>query len=72
MNRIISEKLKFLRNKNNLSQNQLCIKLNENGCIINRCAYANYELGKRTVPYNILVALVKFYGISADYILGIK
>lgn len=72
MNKVISEKLKILRYKNNLSQKQLCDKLNENGCFIKRCAYANYEIGKRTIPYDILVALVNFYGISADYLLGIK
>ena len=72
MNKVISEKLKFLRKKNNLTQTQLCNKLNENGYLIKRCAYANYEIGKRTVPYEVLVALVNFYGTSADYILGIK
>ena len=34
-------------------------------------AYANYELGQRDIPTNILIALAKHYNTSTDYILGL-
>lgn len=33
--------------------------------------YAQYENGKRPLPIEHLVTLCKFYGVSADYILGL-
>ncbi len=34
-------------------------------------AYGNYENGKRALPLEQLVKLCNFYGVSADYILGL-
>ena len=33
--------------------------------------YSRYERGLRDTPTDILIALVKLYNVSADYILGI-
>ncbi len=33
--------------------------------------YARYESGEREVPFNVIVALAKFYEVSADYIAGL-
>ncbi len=33
--------------------------------------YSEYENGKRPLPIEHLVTLCKFYGVSADYILGL-
>ena len=33
--------------------------------------YAQYENGKRPLPIEHLITLCKFYGVSADYILGL-
>ncbi len=33
--------------------------------------YARYESGQRDIPLEHLVALCKFYNVSADYILGL-
>lgn len=33
--------------------------------------YSKYELGKHPLPINHLITLCKFYGVSADYILGL-
>lgn len=34
-------------------------------------AYGHYENGKRALPIEQLFKLCKFYGVSADYILGL-
>ncbi len=34
-------------------------------------AYSHYELGKRDIPTEVLVALAAFYHTSTDYLLGI-
>ncbi|MBQ1279010.1 MAG: helix-turn-helix transcriptional regulator [Clostridia bacterium] len=33
--------------------------------------YSEYENGKRPLPIEHLITLCKFYGVSADYILGL-
>ena len=34
--------------------------------------YARYERGANEMPLRHLIVLCKYYGVSADYILGIK
>jgi transcriptional regulator with XRE-family HTH domain len=34
--------------------------------------YARYERGANELPIRHLIALCKFYGVSADYILGLE
>ncbi len=38
---------------------------------ITKQAYGNYENGKRQLPIEALCKLCIFYGVSADYILGL-
>ena len=38
---------------------------------IDQRVYSNYETGKREIPTRFVVILAKFYGTSADYILGL-
>lgn len=33
--------------------------------------YSEYELGKRPMPIEHIITLCKFYGVSADYVLGL-
>ena len=33
--------------------------------------YSKYELGKHPLPINHLITLCNYYGVSADYILGL-
>ena len=33
--------------------------------------YCLYENGKREIPVSYLCSLAKFYGVSADYLLGL-
>lgn len=59
-------RLKDLREDNDLSQNKISRKLN-----ITQAAYSYYESGKRNIPNEILIKLAKIYNTSTDYILGI-
>ena len=34
--------------------------------------YSRYELGIHEIPVRHVIALCKFYGISADWLLGLK
>ena len=34
--------------------------------------YSEYELGKRAIPIQHIITLCLFYGVSADYILGLQ
>jgi len=38
---------------------------------IKQQVYSRYELGIRALPIEHLIALCKFYQVSADYILGL-
>ena len=33
--------------------------------------YAQYENGKRTIPFDRMVALARYYNVSLDYIAGL-
>ena len=58
------EKLKELRKKNKLTQQQLAQFLG-----ITVSAYGNYELGQREPPIEYLCKLADYFGVSVDYIL---
>ncbi|MBR2040145.1 MAG: helix-turn-helix transcriptional regulator [Clostridia bacterium] len=59
-------RLKDLREDRDLVQKEIAAFLN-----IDQRVYSNYETGKREIPTRFIVALAKFYGTSADYILGL-
>jgi len=59
-------RIRELREDRDLTQRQMAKEL--------RCSqqvYSNYELGQRDIPTDILIALARFYDVSADYILGL-
>lgn len=60
------ERIKELREDNDLKQRQLAKILN-----ISQSTYSSYEVGNREIPIYLLIALVKFYDTSVDYLLGI-
>lgn len=33
--------------------------------------YSSYEIGKRSIPVEVLIKLAKFYGVSMDYLVGL-
>ncbi len=59
------KRLKELRLKNNLTQQNISKKLK-----ISQGLYSSYESGKRKVPIYILSKLAEEYNTSIDYIIG--
>ena len=64
---IFSERLKELRTAANLSQMDLSLKTG-----ISQSAIAKWELGKTEPTATAIITLAKFFGESADYILGLN
>lgn len=62
----ISERIKELREKKNLSSKDLCSLLD-----FNPSTYSKLENEKKSIDVEELKKISEFYGISADYILGI-
>ena len=60
------EVFKNLREDKDLTQTQIAKILN---CKQN--TYAQYELGTRQMPIQAIIKLCLFYGVSADYVLGL-
>ena len=62
--RTFIEKLRGLREDNDLTQQQIADVLGTS-----QTMYARYERGANEMPIRHLVALCKFYNVSADYFL---
>lgn len=60
------ERMRALREDNDLTQTTVAKMLG-----IAQTTYSQYELYKRPMPIEYLVALCKYYGVSADYMLGL-
>lgn len=60
------ERIRALRQDNDLSQREIAEMLG-----IAQTTYSQYELYKRPMPIEYLVALCKYYHVSADYMLGL-
>lgn len=63
----MNERLKLLRNQKGVSQKIVAEKIG-----VTLSAYSNYEQGIREPNIEIIIALCKYYDVSADYLLGIK
>lgn len=59
------DRLRGLREDNDLTQSQIANILGTS-----QTMYARYERGANELPIRHLIALCKFYNVSADYILG--
>ncbi|MBD5099321.1 MAG: helix-turn-helix transcriptional regulator [Clostridiales bacterium] len=59
-------RIRELREDSDLTQAQVAHALN-----CSQQVYSNYELGQRSIPPEILIALAKFYHTSVDYLLGL-
>lgn len=57
----LSLKLLELRQEHNLTQKELCAKLN-----ISRTNYSYFENGRRTPDVDTLLLIAEFYGVSLD------
>lgn len=63
----IYERLKILREKNEMTQKQVAEYLN-----IKQQQYSEYERGKREIPFRYLIEIARLYGTSLDYIAGLN
>lgn len=57
-------RIKDLREDHDLTQKEISNFLN-----ITQVAYSYYELGKRSIPLEVLVKLADYYNTSVDYLL---
>ena len=64
---ILIERLRALREDNDLSQQQIAQILG-----ISQTMYARYERGANEFPLRHLVVLCDFYNVPSDYFLGLK
>ena len=62
--RTFLEKLRGLREDNDLTQSQIAEILGTS-----QTMYARYERGANEMPIRHLITLCKFYNVSADYLL---
>lgn len=61
------ERMRALREDHDLTQTDIAKMLG-----IAQTTYSQYELYKRPMPIEYLVALCKYYHVSADYMLGLS
>ena len=64
--RTFLEKLRGLREDNDLTQQQIACVLGTS-----QTMYARYERGANELPIHHLITLSKYYGVSTDYLLGL-
>lgn len=62
-----NERLKELREDNDLTQKELAKKIN---CAM--YSYQRYEYGEQLIPIDKLIKLAKFYNVTTDYLLGLS
>lgn len=62
-----SNRLRDLRKAKGLTQSQVAEIINGSKAMV-----SSYELGTRYPPYDVLVKLARLYGVSTDYLLGVK
>ena len=61
------QRIRDLREDHDLNQWELADRLN-----VSQATYSRYENGRLDIPSGILIALSKMYGVSVDYLLGLK
>lgn len=61
------ERLRELREDNDLMQKDIAAVLNTTQQV-----YSRYENGENEMPVRHVITLARFYGVSSDYILGLS
>lgn len=69
---LIGKRLKIARLKNNLTQQQVSVKLQTMEVYIDRASISKIEQHKRIVTDYELVAFSKLLGVSVNWLLGIE
>lgn len=62
----LSERIKMLRTENHISQSQLAKALG-----VSQKAVSLWESGDRVPSATVIASLAKYFGVSADYLLGL-
>ena len=68
----VGNNIRKLREKSNLTQEQLSAKLQINGCDITRSALAKIEVGQRHIYPDEIILLKEILNASFDEILSVK
>lgn len=63
----LGDKLKMLRKKNNLTQQQVTERLN-----VSKAVVSSYELSNRSPSFQTLVKIANIYNVTTDFLLGIN
>ena len=63
---MVSDRIKYLREKNNLTQSELARKLN-----VTRSSVNAWEMGVSVPSTALIVDVAKLFHVSSDYLLGI-
>ena len=61
------KRIRDLREDHDKTQQEIAVVLGTS-----QIMYARYERGANEMPIRHLIVLCKYYGVSADYILGLK
>lgn len=64
---MVADRIKFLREKNTLTQNALAKKLN-----VTRSSVNAWEMGISVPSTALIVDIARLFHVSTDYLLGIK
>lgn len=64
---IFAERMKAMRQEKHLTQKEVANALN-----ISFSAYCRYEYGEREPMAPTIAAMAQLFGVSADYLLGLK
>ena len=67
MAKTYADRLRELREDNDLTQNDIAKLLNTTQQV-----YSRYEHGENETPIRHIVTLARFYKVSSDYILGLN
>ena len=70
--KIIGSNIRFLREKADLTQEQLAAKLQIKGCDITRSAIAKIEVGQRHIYPDEIILIKSILGVSYDEIFNIS
>ena len=62
----LNERIKMLRTENHISQSQLA-----NALGVSQKAVSLWESGDRVPSATVIASLAKYFGVSADYLLGL-
>lgn len=64
---ILAQRMRELREERHIRQEDAAAALG-----LSMSSYCRYEYGKREPVAHVIAGLAQYYGVSADYLLGLK